>query len=218
MTEKTTVKCLVTGKLQVNTFILTRNSHAVIIDPGGDPELIVSAVKTFKNIAVLLTHSHYDHIGAINEVLETLPQARLFAHKNCIKLASNSSTNICRFLLNTDYALTHPAAGILRDKINFTFGGINITPLHSTGHSAGHLCYYLPTENIVFCGDLLTAEDIGRHDVPGSNLDKMIDDCLEMIANIRSDTIIHPGHGNTITAEEALNTNPHLKLRNSLRA
>lgn len=211
MSENTRIKCLVTGKLKVNTFIITNGNSVVIVDPGGDPELIIDEVKNYSDITILLTHSHYDHMGATNEVMAALPEAKLYAHKKCVELASNTETNICQFLMGIDYALEYPATEELSDKVEFFCGDIRIIPLHSTGHSGGHLCYYLPEEKAILCGDMLTAEDIGRHDVPGSNLEEMIEDCLKMLKYIPAETMIYPGHGREILPEEVMRTNQHLK-------
>ena len=211
MSKMTKIKCLVTGELKVNTFIVINDNNVIVIDPGGDSKMIIKTIEQYSNIAVLLTHSHYDHIGAINEVMSALPQAKLYAHEKCIELAADSATNISQFLLGVEYALSYTPEQTLKNKEKLQIGDVKIIPLHSTGHSRGHLCYYLLEENVVFCGDLLTAEDIGRHDVPGSNLEEMIEDCREMIKNVAVDTVIYPGHGKDVTVSQVLSTNSYLK-------
>lgn len=205
------VNCIVTGKLKVNTFFIKSGENVVVIDPGGDPELIISEIEDFKNILIILTHCHYDHSGATNEILSAIPRAKFAAHSECIRLAGNTTDNLSQFLMNIDYKITHNPSFTLDDNEVFNCGNIKLKALHSTGHSLGHLCYWIQSERILFCGDLLTAEDIGRHDVPGSNLSEMIEDCKDLLTQIPSDTIIFPGHGNPITAQEVKETNPHLK-------
>lgn len=209
--EKIEVNCIVTGELEVNTFIISSDDSAIIIDPGGNPELIIPVVEQYENILILLTHCHYDHSGATNDLLDALPRAQYAAHPACIRDASNKDHNLCQFLMNIDYEVYHKPTFMINHREEFTCGNIKMQGIHSTGHSAGHLCYAIPTENIVFCGDLLTAEDIGRHDVPGSNLESMIIDCKTLFEQISVEATIYPGHGREISVREIKKTNPHLK-------
>ncbi len=209
--ESIEVNCIVTGKLEVNTFFIKSGENVVVIDPGGDPDLIISEIKDFKNILVILTHCHYDHSGATNEILSAIPRAKFAAHSECIRFAGDPSGNLSQFLMNIDYKINHKPSFTLKNNEIFNFGNINLKALHSTGHSRGHLCYLVQSECILFCGDLLTAENIGRHDVPGSSLSEMIENCKDLLAQIPSDTLIFPGHGNSITSQEIKDTNPHLK-------
>ncbi len=205
------IDCLITGKLKVNTFLITSGTSAVVIDPGGDPETIITAVKDYPHILLLLTHCHYDHSGAVNEVYNALPQAVFAAHDKCLAAGRDPIKNLSRFLMNTTYSINLDPDFQLQNNQRFNFNEIQMIPLHSTGHSQGHLCYFMPEERLLFCGDLLTAEDIGRHDVPGSSLTHMIEDCKELLAIIPADTLIYPGHGEPISAERVKHTNPHLQ-------
>ncbi len=208
---KIEIDCLITGELKVNTFLIHNDTSVIVIDPGGDPEKIITAVKDYTNVLLLLTHCHYDHSGAVNEVYNALPQAIFAAHDKCLKTGRDPIKNLSRFLLSTTYSIDLDPNFHLQDNKQFEFDQIKILPLHSTGHSPGHLCYYLPQQRLLFCGDLLTAEDIGRHDVPGSSLTHMIEDCKDLLSHIPADTLIYPGHGEEIKAEKVKHTNPHLQ-------
>ncbi len=209
--EQLTIDCIVTGELEVNTFFIRSATDLIIIDPGGDPEQIIAEAAATPNILVLLTHNHYDHSGATNEILAALPRAKFAAHAECIRLASNKKHNLCQFLMQLDYELTQRPDFLIKHNDIITEGALTLQALHSSGHSPGHLCYWLESANSLFCGDLLTAEDIGRHDVPGSNLTAMIADCRALLANIPDHTLIYPGHGSPITAQEVKQTNPRLR-------
>ena len=209
--QNTRVTCIITGKLKVNTFFIQTNDSVVVIDPGGDPQTIISEIKHYPHILLLLTHCHYDHSGALNEVSAALPQARFAAHSACIRQGQNPETNLSIFLLNTTYTLKVNPDFTLEGGQNIQFQDITLQTFHSTGHSKGHLCYALPTENMIFCGDLLTAKNIGRHDVPGSDLQSMISDCQELLRLIPETMTVCPGHGSAISAQEIKNTNPYLQ-------
>lgn len=209
--QKTTVNCIITGRLKVNTFFISSENSVVVIDPGGDPAKIIAEIRHYPNILLLLTHCHYDHSGAVNEVYNALPQSVFAAHPACIRRGQSPQTNLSRFLLDTEYIFTITPDFIIAEDQTLHFHEITLQTFHSTGHSAGHLCYLLPAEDMVFCGDMLTADDIGRHDVPGSCLDSMIHDCRRLLSMLPDTMLICPGHGRTISAREVKETNPRLQ-------
>lgn len=209
MSDSLEITSVPTGILQVNTYIITSADSAAVIDPGGNIESILPHVESKDNILVLLTHSHYDHIGGINELLEALPHARYYAHQICAQRAADPSLNLSFDHFGIEYA-TRPADHTLTDKEKFSIGDIEFQALHIPGHAPGHLCYYLPTEKAVFCGDTIFAHSIGRSDLPGGDGWDLVQHCREMLAFLPEETVLYPGHGPATTVKEEKATNPFL--------
>lgn len=146
------IKTIPVGELQANCYLLERNDEIIIIDPGDEAEKIEAEINGKKVIGILLTHSHFDHIGALS----------YFEKK---------------------YKLIH-------NKIDDT----NIEIIPTPGHSKDSLTFYFPKEKIMFTGDFLFKETIGRMDLPTGDKSDM-KQSLEKINKYPNDIIIYPGHG-----------------------
>ncbi len=157
------IKRIVVGSLEENCYIIEKNGKAIIVDPGDEYNKIEAAINNLKVVGILLTHSHFDHIGALS----------YFEEK---------------------YHLKH------NEKIK----EFNYEVIATPGHSKDSLTFYFKEEKVMFTGDFLFKESIGRMDLPGGNsLDMKTS--LELISKYPSDIVIYPGHGEkSLLAEEKL--------------
>ena len=156
------IKTVVTGYLDENCYILIKNGTCLIVDPGDDYNKIIKEVGDLKILGVLITHSHFDHIGAL----------RNFLVKRSIKIFKKSN---------------------LIENKNYQIGDFNFEVIYTPGHSKDSVTFYFKEENIMFIGDFIFKESIGRTDLPGGSdeeMKKSIDKILKFDNNIK----LYPGH------------------------
>lgn len=185
------------GQLEANCYIVSgQPGRCAVIDPGGDAEKLFERLAAWGLIpeAVLLTHRHFDHVGAADAV------AQRFA---------------CPIYLHAgDAAFSFPMLfGRVGESLpmdegdNLSIAGLTFTVLHTPGHSAGSVC--LLCENALFTGDTLFAGGCGRVDFPGS-APRDMRASLRRLAAIPENYAIYPGHGESSTLAEERTSNPYL--------
>lgn len=191
------IHTLTLGLYQTNCYLLENNGQCVVIDPGYEPETILSFVKSH-NLSVagiLLTHGHFDHVGAV---------------------APLAQATACDVWLHPD-ELTLPAVmtgGPLfytetyEEGDSLQLAGITFSVMHTPGHTPGSVC--LVTEDAIFSGDTLFAGSIGRTDFPGSDPRQMVAS-LSRLSDLKKDYRIFPGHGESTTFAREKKYNPYLK-------
>ena len=187
------------GAYQTNCYILHQedSSSCVVIDPGYTPEVILDflAGKGLKLEAILLTHGHFDHVGAVRD------------------LAAETG---CKVYLNPDDLSMPPrmTAGPLYYTDTYSDGdtlspaGIPFQVLSTPGHTPGSVC--LIAENFLFSGDTLFAGSCGRTDLPGGSR-RAIRESLRRLAAIPQDYSVHPGHGESTTLAWEKQYNPYMR-------
>ena len=158
------IKRVVVGSLEENCYIVEKNNKCIIIDPGDEADKIISNI-TCEVVGILITHYHFDHIGALDELKEKY----------------NLQEN------------------------NYDIDGFNFEVIETPGHTSDSKTYYFKDDNIMFVGDFLFKDGIGRMDLPTGSVNEM-KKSLDMIFTYPSNTIIYPGHGDKSTlGEELLN-------------
>ena len=196
-----TVQALVLGAYQTNCYII-HDQHAAgccVIDPGYDPETILAALEAqgLTLEAILLTHGHFDHVGAVRE---------LAADTGC-------QVYVCAEDLALPQQLT---AGPLYHTQTYAEGsrlhlaGLDITVLHTPGHTPGSVC--LQVEDALFSGDTLFAGSCGRTDLPGGSWDAMTRS-LARLAALESNYWVLPGHGESTSLSEETKYNPYMRAQ-----
>ena len=157
------VKKLVLGPLSTNCYLIIKDSNCLIVDPADNIETIKKELTSLNLIGILVTHYHFDHIGALEELKQ---------HYN-VPIYDYSTDNI-----NVE---------------NFDFKII-----HNPGHTSDSVTFYFKNEKIMFVGDFIFKETIGRTDLETGNMLDM-QESLNMIKKYDDDTILYPGHGESTT-------------------
>ena len=184
---------LVVGPLQSNCYIVTtKNKDTFIIDPGDDADTIRQFIKDqkLKVHFIINTHSHVDHIRANCEL-----GYPIYIHELDAPALENPSKNYSTMLLGGFKACQ--VAKKLRDGEGIKIDDLDIEIMHTPGHSAGGIC--LKVDQVVFTGDTLFKDGVGRTDLPDGSLEQLLDSIKSRLFCLDDKTKIYPGHGESST-------------------
>jgi len=209
------IKVLTVGMMQENAyfFIDDKTKHGFLIDPGAESERILGKIKQegFIIEKILLTHGHYDHIGAAKEIRKILG-CPIIAHAEGKQYLEDASWNLSAhhengFTLTADQYVQHGDKIILEKNPDITFKVV-----HAPGHTTDGVAYYCEKEKVAFVGDIIFNGSIGRSDMPGGNMNRLLSSIREQIFTLPDDTILFPGHGISTTVKKEKMTNPFFNL------
>jgi len=196
---------LVVGPLQTNCYILSAaNNDAIIIDPGFEPKEIINLIenKSFDAKYLLLTHAHYDHVGAAGSLQEEkgIP---VFLHRADEKLLLTVSD--AASYLGSGYIKIPSEYEFLKEGQTFKLGDEEIASIHVPGHTQGSVAFQI--DDYLFVGDTLFYQGIGRTDLPGGSYEQLEESIRENLYTLDDDLTVYPGHGpkTTIGFEKANN-------------
>ncbi|MBU1110865.1 MBL fold metallo-hydrolase [Patescibacteria group bacterium] len=195
------------GQLQANCYfaVCEKSRHTAVIDPGGDADFLVQKLKELecKPKMILATHGHFDHVLGITDLklqlnLSYLP---LFIHPKDIFILKNAALSAYYW---TRQGKDIPAPIVdqhLEDEQIIPLDKEKLKVIYTPGHTPGSVCFYNEKEKILFSGDLVFQNGIGRTDFSYSNNDTM-KNSLQKILGLPPETVIYPGHGETTTVGE----------------
>lgn len=202
------VEKLVTGKWRENCYIVSRDDDAVVIDPGGRFEDIRAYLgdEQLRVHAVLNTHAHYDHLGAVAPIVSE------YGVPFCLHPADRDlliRANFYRTLFLGEESIEIPVIELeLADGAALRFGGIEIDVIHTPGHTPGGVCFEIDSE--LFTGDTVMANHLGRTDLPGGDRDVLLSSVQLLAGRYPADTRLHPGHGESAVLGDVLPKVPAL--------
>lgn len=199
----------VLGSFGTNSYIVynTEGREAVLIDPPSNGDFILNMIRQqrFKLQAILLTHGHIDHMGAVGKIKEELPDVKVYAAREEAEVLSDSTKNLSAIFGS---AMSLEADVYLRDGETLSLMDREICCKLVPGHTQGGMCYYIPEEHMVFSGDTLFAGSVGRSDFPTGSASTLIRSIEEQLFVLPGDTKVYPGHGEATTIEREKKTNP----------
>lgn len=202
---------IVVGELGVNCYLLADSDtkEGIVIDPGAEPERILSAVKNngVKVLTVLNTHGHFDHIGGNRRVAEATG-GKLMISKEDEHFLSRASSSASMYGLAAEDSPS--PASFLAEGDTIRFGRHELKVIHIPGHSPGGSCFYLAKDGILISGDSLFAESIGRTDLPGGSQAQLVGAIRSKLLSLPEDTRVFPGHGPATTIGHEKRHNPYL--------
>jgi hydroxyacylglutathione hydrolase len=206
------VRYLTVGVAQENTWIVRRDGSdtGLLIDPGDEPDRIKAALADLgvtKVEAILLTHCHFDHVGAVAPMAEATG-----APVYCPKLEVPLLADIMAWVPWPGIGPfeSYDADETLEGGEKLTLAGFDIEVFFVPGHSPGHLAYSIPSEGVLLSGDVLFQGSVGRTDLPGGDRERLLKSIGELLDALPGETNVLPGHmaPTTLAAERA--TNPFL--------
>jgi hydroxyacylglutathione hydrolase len=208
---------IVVGICSTNCYIFSHNkSECIIIDPGGNEVDIISCIKSLdvQPVGIVLTHGHFDHTAAIKKVRNYFQKKGMklpiAIHSEDRKYLGESGEKINKSFLsyfrldsNNQYHnnfLSMPDADILLHEEESVFD-TEMLVIETPGHTRGSVCLYSEDKNILFSGDTLFCQGIGRTDFPDSDYNSIVRSIKEKLFSLPADTIIYPGHGPSSTIQ-----------------
>lgn len=202
-----TIRCLPLGAMQANCYLLSDDKGiTAVIDPGDEAATILETVRGegLAVEAILLTHAHFDHILAADEVrLET--GAPVYVYEADAPALADPRRSLT--MLAQSGAGTLQADRLLKDGEMLRVGELSVVVLHTPGHTPGSCCFWCG--DALFSGDTLFAGSIGRTDFPGGD-DQAMAASLRMLAALEGDIRVFPGHGESTTLSRERVENPYL--------
>ena len=184
------IRVVTGGPIDVNTYVVGAKGgdSCILIDPGAEPERVSEAVDGRKVAAVLLTHAHFDHMLYAQTWLDT--GARLYVHALDAQALGDPALNLSPMIGRT---LTLRRADVeLQEGDVVREAGMELTVLHTPGHTPGCVCYR--NGGVLFSGDTLFYKSYGRVDLPGGDAQKMAAS-LTRLMQLPPETVAYPGHG-----------------------
>ena len=202
------IQSLVVGPVAANCYLLSdEGGKGIVIDPGGDAPAILDKIRK-EHItveAILNTHGHSDHIAA-NDALRDATGAPLYIHAADEHMLTDPRANLSLFMGGN--VVSRPAEHHLKEGDILCVGAMAFKVLHTPGHSPGGVCF--AGEGVLFSGDTLFADSIGRTDFPGGSLPQLIGVIKEKLMALPDDTVVYAGHGPSTTIGRERQYNPYL--------
>jgi glyoxylase-like metal-dependent hydrolase (beta-lactamase superfamily II) len=205
------VRMLTVGPVQENCFLVRRDGsdRALIVDPGEEADRLLGVIDELGVTleAILLTHTHFDHVGAVAPVARATG-----APVWCPALETQVLANIMDFVPwegfgpFESYEADHTVAG----GETLQLAGFDVDVVFTPGHSPGHVTYVIPDEEAMFSGDVLFQASVGRTDLPGGDHATLMASIADLLARYPDETRVHPGHMGLTTLGTERAHNPFL--------
>lgn len=197
------IKTVPTGEIQANCYIVMEEttSEAVIIDPGDDEKILENLIENIgaKPKYILLTHGHFDHVGAVEYL----------ADKFNVPFYINKKDEDYALKDNYVFRKLRKADGYLKDGDIFKFGNKEIKVIETPGHSEGGVCFLIGED--LFTGDTLFMGSVGRTDFIGGNFNEIISSIKNKLLPLGDNIKVYPGHGPASTISYEKMRNPYVR-------
>lgn len=196
---------ILTSIMRTNTYVVVNGGRAFIVDPGANPDGIRAILdqNVLKPEAILLTHAHFDHIGAVAQLTEAYEDVKVVMHAaelefiDSVKnLASHMHRSVQPFVPDV----------LLRGGETLNVCGLDVRVYHTPGHSPGGVCY--KAEDVLFSGDTLFRMTYGRTDLYDCSFAKLKNSILNKLFAIPGDLRVLPGHGEETSLDFERRNNP----------
>ncbi|MGA8941394.1 MAG: MBL fold metallo-hydrolase [Thermoactinomyces sp.] len=202
------IESVVLGPVMTNTYLIYNpdEKRGVVIDPGMEPASLLKRIRELELEieAILVTHAHFDHIGGVGEV-RVLTKAPVYVHEQEADWLGDPQKNGSSLFAGIPLIQCDPAEYQLTGGEELFLLGQNWQVMHTPGHSPGSITYKLGS--VIFCGDVLFKDSIGRTDLPGGDHDMLMQTLHDTIMELPEETRVLCGHGpeTTIGREQTYN-------------
>lgn len=200
----------VVGSVSTNCYFAINDDtkEVLIIDPGASAPQLAQKVQDgdLKPVAILLTHGHFDHASAAEE-LAGLLQVKIYAHEAERETLETPGLNLSGWEGRAD---VYHVDEYLADEAELPLAGFTIRVLHTPGHTVGGCCYYFAEQGTLFSGDTLFCTSIGRTDFPKGSASQLIRAIHEKLMILPDETAVYTGHGEMTSIGTEREYNPFL--------
>ena len=213
----------VVGMVKTNCYVVANatTKECIVIDPGAAPRQLAERVRQdgLTLVAILLTHGHFDHVAAAESMGKEF-DVKVYAHEAEAETLRDADKNASWMLGAHE---TYDADVFLKDGEVLHLAGFEIKVLHTPGHTVGGCCYYIPEEAVLFSGDTLFAQSVGRTDLEGGSMSQLVRSIREKLlilteeavgvdsnSETKHDITVYPGHNEVTTIETERKYNPYL--------
>ena len=205
------VRMFTVGPVQENCYLFRRegSDRALIVDPGDEADLLLNAIDELgvELDGILLTHTHFDHVGAVAPVADATGAEVWVPEMEKPVLADIMSfVPWPGFGPYESYDAEHTLSG--GEKLELADFEIDV--VFTPGHSPGHVTFSVPDEEVVFSGDVLFQGSVGRTDLPGGDWPTLLESIRSLVDTLPEDTTVHPGHMGLTTLGAERASNPFL--------
>jgi glyoxylase-like metal-dependent hydrolase (beta-lactamase superfamily II) len=207
------IRMFTVGPVQENCYIVRQpeSDRAVIVDPGDEAERIIGALEALGITtveAILLTHTHFDHIGAVAPVAKATG-----APVYCPELETQVLANIMDYVPWPGFGPfeSYEADHTVKGGETLTLAGLEFEVTFTPGHSPGHVSYAAVADNALFSGDVLFQGSVGRVDLPGGDWPTLLTSIESLIKAYPAETTVYAGHMGITTLGDERATNPFLR-------
>lgn len=190
------VKTFPLGPIGTNCYILHKGEQCLIIDPGAEPEVIMHYLKEEKLIpqAILLTHAHFDHIGAV-DVLRNKYAVDVYLHAAEAEWLEKPELNRSLLFFGDAGAVQTAKPERILTVGNLEIGAFTFEVLHTPGHSPGSVTFVFHDEQCIVSGDILFQQSIGRTDLPEGDFEQLMKSIISQLYPLPNHFTVYPGHG-----------------------
>ena len=207
------VRMFTVGPVQENCYVVRTNGsdRGVIVDPGEEPERLLKALDELgvgKLEAILITHTHFDHIGAVAPVAKATGAPVI-----CPELETAVLANIMDYVPWPGFGPfeSYEADRTVGGGEEVELAGLRFEVIFTPGHSPGHVTYALSGEPAVFSGDVLFQGSVGRVDLPGGDWATLLSSIESLVDSFPAETTVYPGHMGITTLGRERASNPFLR-------
>ena len=205
---------LILGAYETNCYVLRSSEAAkdcLIVDAGLGAEKLIRFLQEHKlnPLAIVLTHGHIDHIEGVAALRAEFPDIKVHIHKLDAEMLTEPSTNLSA-MTGAEFSV-EPADFFLEEQSVIEQAEVNLCVLHTPGHTPGGISLYSKDDKVVFVGDTLFADSIGRTDFPNGNMEQLLQGIREKLFTLPDETQVYPGHGPITTIAHEREHNPFLR-------
>lgn len=208
------IHCIALGPFQTNSYVVraTADSTAcLIMDAGFGADELLSYLQAeqLRPQAILLTHGHADHIAGVPLLLDAFPGLALYVFNGEVGMLSDPALNLSA-MTGQPFSVQNELTP-LQDDETVQQAGMEFRVIHTPGHTPGGICFYCQAAGVLFAGDTLFAESVGRTDFPGGSMTQLQESIKTRLFGLPDETRVYPGHGPETSIGQEKCSNPFVR-------